>query len=395
MDEKIIEMQRGKVETTFPKAYIEEELEENTWESTPHTRAGERPSLEPTTLDQRIDLNLPRKDWTLYREGDRPKERDQTPHNYKMGNRRLNSKVANEGHHSSISSSNTKSGGMGSSISSGEPGGDSEDDPSDGSEDSDKEHSGDEHRDMGDSGEETDLNEDKRNRKGEPHGRRDPRGRRGPQGYLGPQGPREYQGPPGPTGRDGLVPRGVNANTTLDTCGLEKSFTEYGRAMQDAIVGQNQINMSIADQLQILIDPQNKHVQTIKSLVNENKKRGYDRLFRYIPVFDGTDPTMFDGWIDKLEMACSISGRDIRLEAICYLSGPVRQILLIIPDKATWEDIKAELRRNFSDKKTRAYATILLCDYRAQKMGGNLKNYIDSYSKLLMESSEKDSFQKV
>ena len=53
----------------------------------------------------------------------------------------------------------------------------------------------------------------------------------------------------------------------------------------------------------------------------------------------------FDEWADKLEMACSISGRDIRLEAICYSSGPVRQILLTIPDRTSWEDIKAELRR--------------------------------------------------
>ena len=96
----------------------------------------------------------------------------------------------------------------------------------------------------------------------------------------------------------------------------------------------------------------------------------------------------FDEWADKLETACSISGRDIRLEAICYSSGPVRWILLTIPDRTSWEDIKAELRRNFSNKKTRAHATILLTDYRHQKVGENLRNYIDSYSKLLMEGSQ-------
>ena len=158
--------------------------------------------------------------------------------------------------------------------------------------------------------------------------------------------------------------------------------------MHDAIQGQNQINMTIADQLEVSIDAQNKHVQTMEDLVSENKKRGYDRFFCDIPIFDGSNPSMFDDWADKLETACSISGRDIRLEAICYSSGPVRQILLTIPDITNWEDIKAELRRNFSNKKTRAHATMLLSNYRHQKIGENLRNYIDSYSKLLMEESQ-------
>ena len=158
--------------------------------------------------------------------------------------------------------------------------------------------------------------------------------------------------------------------------------------MHDAIQGQNQINMTIADQLEVSIDAQNKHVQTMEDLVNENKKRGYNRFFRDISIFDGSNPSTFDDWADKLETACSISGRDIRLEAICYSSGSVRQILLTIPDKTSWEDIKAELRRNFSNKKARAHATMLLSDYRSQKIGENLRNYIDSYSKLLMEGSQ-------
>ena len=72
-----------------------------------------------------------------------------------------------------------------------------------------------------------------------------------------------------------------------------------------------------------------------------NEKRGYDRFFRDIPVFYGSDPSRFDEWTDRLETACSISDRDIRLEAIYYSSGPVRQILLTVPDKTSCEDIKA------------------------------------------------------
>ena len=61
-----------------------------------------------------------------------------------------------------------------------------------------------------------------------------------------------------------------------------------------------------------------------------------------------------------------------------------------IPDDTSWEDIKAELRRNFSNKKTRMHATALLSNFRHQKVGENLKNYIDSYCKLLLDSSMKN-----
>ena len=264
----------------------------------------------------------------------------------------------------------------------GGPGDDPSDDPSDPQDPDPGDDPG-----PDDSGEETDTSEGQGDKK-RVIGRRGPRGRRGPQGYPGPPGPRGYPGPLGPPGRDGSVHPSVGANTTLDTTDLERSFAEYGRAMHDAIQGQNQINMTIADQLEVSIDTQNKQVQTMEDLVSENKKRGYDRFFRDISIIDGSNPSMFDDGGDKLETACSISERDIRLEAICYSSGPVRQILLTVLDKTSWEDIKAELRRNFSNKKTRAHATMLLSDYRHQKIGENLRNYIDSYSKLLMEGSQ-------
>ena len=375
MDNRIKEMQKEKWKQHFLKNAKQGE--------TPRRKTHQCPILEPKRIGQKIDTRVSRKDWTIYKEqnmnyGESNHTREQhnmmghqTPHNYTSRNQ--NSRCPRH--------SNTRQAGTGESLGGG-PGDDPSDDPSD-PQDLDP---GDD-PDPDDSGEETDTSEEQGDKE-RVIGRRGPRGRRGPQGYPGPPGPRGYPGPSGPPGRDGQSHPSEGANTTLDTTGLERSFAEYGRAMHDAIQGQNQINMTIADQLEVSIDAQNKHVQTMEDLVSENKKRGYDRFFRDISIFDGSNPSMFDDWADKLETACSISGRDIRLEAICYSSGPVRQILLTIPDRTSWEDIKAELRRNFSNKKTRAHATMLLSDYRHQKIGENLRNYIDSYSKLLMEGSQ-------
>ena len=375
MDDRIKEMQKEKWKQHFLKYAKQRE--------TPKRKPHQRPILEPRKIGHKIDTRMPRKDWTIYKEqntnygessntqGQHRMVGHQTPHEYTSRNqstrtpRRSGSQQANTG---------------------GSPGGDPDDDPSeDPSDPPDPDPDGD--PDPDDSGEETDTSEEL-GEKDKTIGKRGPKGRRGPQGYPGPPRPRGYPGPLGPPGRGGQNYPVKRKDATFDTTGLERSFAEYGRAMHDAIQGQNQINMTIADQLEVSIDAQNKHVRTMEDLVSENKKRGYDRFFRDISIFDGSNPSMFDDWADKLETACSISGRDIRLEAICYSSGPVRQILLTIPDRTNWEDIKAELRRNFSNKKTRAHATMLLSDYRHQRTGENLRNYIDSYSKLLMEGSQ-------
>ena len=91
------------------------------------------------------------------------------------------------------------------------------------------------------------------------------------------------------------------------------------------------------------------------------------------------------------ELACSLSGRDIKEEAICYSAGPVRQMLLTLPNdpEYTWTMMKEETRRNFSKKKTVVHAAALFTDFRKQKPGENLRNYIADYMRLMKEATEK------
>ena len=94
----------------------------------------------------------------------------------------------------------------------------------------------------------------------------------------------------------------------LNYTGLEKSFAEYGQATQSAIIGQNRTNLSLVEQMDVSVSAQNRHAKTMEKLVRESEKRGYDRFFKDTPKFDGSDPTIFDNWTDKLETACFISG---------------------------------------------------------------------------------------
>ena len=210
-----------------------------------------------------------------------------------------------------------------------------------------------------------------------------PRGNPGPMGSRGPQGMQGIPGPRGPPWHQNLNPNQVvpSINTTLDTTGLEKSFSLCTDATNRAVLGQNRISRAVEAQLNLTMETQQRQTQVMADIMEESKIRRHDRMFQNIPVFDGKDPAMFDDWAERLELACSLSGRDIKEEAICYSAGPVRQMLLTLPNdpEYTWTMMKVETRRNFSNKKTVVHAAALFADFRKQKSGENLRNYIADY----------------
>ena len=223
-----------------------------------------------------------------------------------------------------------------------------------------------------------------------PQGRMGPVGPKGDPGPMGPRGPPGIQGIPGPRGPPGnqqLHPTQAipNVNTTLDTTGLERSFSLCTDTINRAVLGQNRISWAVEAQLNLTIENQQKETQVMSDIMEESRIRRHDRMFQNIPVFNGKDPTMFDDWAERLELTCSLSGRDIKEEAICYLAGPVRQMLLTLPNdqEHTWTMMKVETEKNFSNKKTVVHAAALFTDFRKQKPGENLRNYIADYVRLM------------
>ena len=140
-----------------------------------------------------------------------------------------------------------------------------------------------------------------------------------------------------------------------------------------------------------MIENLQKQTQVMTEIMDECRIRRHDRMFQNIFIFDGKDPTMFDNWAERLELDCSLSGGDIKEEAICYSAGPVHQMLLTLPNdpQYTWTMMKTETRRNFSNKKTLVHAAALFTEFRKQKPGENLRNYIADYVRLMKEATEK------
>ena len=49
-----------------------------------------------------------------------------------------------------------------------------------------------------------------------------------------------------------------------------------------------------------------------KEMTKTNKMRDDDTLFHSIEVYDGSNPTKFEKWIDSIDQATHITGRDLR-----------------------------------------------------------------------------------
>ena len=97
-----------------------------------------------------------------------------------------------------------------------------------------------------------------------------------------------------------------NINTTLDTTGLERSFSLYTDAINRAVLGQNRISRAVEAQLNLTMENQQRQTQVMADIMEESRIRRHDRMFQNIPVFDGKDLAMFDNWAERLELACSL-----------------------------------------------------------------------------------------
>ena len=89
-----------------------------------------------------------------------------------------------------------------------------------------------------------------------------------------------------------------------------------------------------------------------KEMTKTNKMRDDDALFHSIEVYDGSNPTKFEKWIDSIDQATHITGRDLRKELLKKSDGVIRNTLSMMDDRWTDDAIIAKLHQDFSSLST-------------------------------------------
>ncbi|MCG8621931.1 MAG: hypothetical protein MJE68_08060, partial [Proteobacteria bacterium] len=231
------------------------------------------------------------------------------------------------------------------------------------------------------------FNEWQNNRESRPPVRiiRGPRGHRGARGKPGRKGPKGDDSPVRNLSETGFAPN----NVSLNTSGLEDSFKELGNSIKNVWTVQRDLNTSMRDHIQITAQAQKKNTEALERLNESTRQRDHDHMFVTIEAYDGTDPEKFDHWIEQIEIACRISGRDPTVVALAKSTGAVTEVIRSMRPGLSWVEFKNELKRCFSASKSMTHAALILDNFRKQNVNESLRSYIHKYTKLHREATDR------
>ena len=140
-----------------------------------------------------------------------------------------------------------------------------------------------------------------------------------------------------------------------------------------------------ARSLKIFAAQQKSQMDVYQELTRSNKEKDHDTLFTSIPVFDG-DRTQCEQWLDDMDQATRISGRDLRTELIKKSTGVVRQVIMMAHPNASDDDLINIIREDFSDAPTMNEAREELL-HMCQKPDEQMRVYIYRYGRMHQRSS--------
>ena len=100
--------------------------------------------------------------------------------------------------------------------------------------------------------------------------------------------------------------------------------------------------------LDFILVGQQSLMDAYKEMTHSNQTREDDALFAGIQVYDGEDPSCFEGWLDAIEQACNMTDRNLRKELMKKSTGAIRETLSMMNPYWTDDDVISKLRQDFS-----------------------------------------------
>ena len=118
-----------------------------------------------------------------------------------------------------------------------------------------------------------------------------------------------------------------------------------------------------------------------KEMACSNQAREDDALFAGIQVYDGEDPSCFEGWLDAVEQACNMTDRNLRKELMKKSTGAIRETLSMMNPYWTDDNIISKLRQDFSSMSTMNRAREELKDLK-QLPSQPISSYMYKYGRI-------------
>ena len=133
--------------------------------------------------------------------------------------------------------------------------------------------------------------------------------------------------------------------------------------------------------LDFILVGQLSQMDAYREMTHSNQAREDDALFAGIEVYDGEDPSHFEGWLDAVEQACNMTDRNLRKELMKKSTGAIRETLSMLNASWTDDDVISKLRQDFSSMSTMNRAREELKDLK-QLPGQPISSYMYKYGRI-------------
>ena len=157
----------------------------------------------------------------------------------------------------------------------------------------------------------------------------------------------------------------------------------FNNTMASDAVGQSIIQLAEnqSRSLDFILAGQQSQMDAYREMTHSNQAREDDALFAGIDVYDGEDPSKFEGWLDAVEQACNMTDRSLRKELMKKSSGAIRETLSMMNAAWTNDNIISKLRQDFSLMSTMNRAREMLMDLK-QLPGQPISSYMYKYGRI-------------
>ena len=157
----------------------------------------------------------------------------------------------------------------------------------------------------------------------------------------------------------------------------------FNNTMASDAVGRSIIQLAEnqSRSLDFILVGQQSQMDAYREMTHSNQAREDDALFAGIDVYDGEDPSKFEGWLDAVEQACNMTDRNLCKELMKKSSGAIRETLSMMNIAWTDDDIISKLRQDFSLMSTMNRARKELKDLK-QLPGQPISSYMYRYGRI-------------
>ena len=133
--------------------------------------------------------------------------------------------------------------------------------------------------------------------------------------------------------------------------------------------------------LDFILAGQQSQMDAYREMTCSNQAREDDTLFAGIQVYDGEDPSCFEGWLGAVEQACNMMDRNLRKELMKKSTGAIRETLSMMNPYWTDDDIISKVRQDLSSMSTMNRAGEELKDLK-QLPSQPISSYMYKYGRI-------------